>query len=247
MPTTLARFYQHVRSGGRRPSCIPKLWRKWLWGTNCIELGTEACGDMNHMHVLGLLLCFMEEAYNVEDGAQCSTVQQLLPSAPLVHLYADKPIANYTLRELTTQLECLQLSWGEIMSNCDWGHVTTALKRLMARLGYLAHRAFPENDALDDPQYITQLPGAPLFIITRKCIRQLICIFFALFRCLYSYLRGGGFDQLMPLDTQGPSHQCPRARCQRITPRSSCSHCRNAQATPCRGLHGFLQCAAADG
>lgn len=197
MPTTLARFYQHVRSGAKRPTCMPKLWRKWLWGTNCIDPGTEKCGDMNHMHVLGLLLCFMEEAYgpaaeadadaDADANAGCFSylsVQQLLPTAPLVHLYGQKPIMEYTLRELTTQLECLQLSWGDVMTNCDWTDVEQVLKRLMARLGFLAHHAFAENEhLLDDPQYITQIPGKQLFIITRKCIRQLICIFFSLFRC----------------------------------------------------------------
>jgi hypothetical protein len=178
---SLVRLYQHVRSGGKRPKCIPKLWQKWLWGTNCIDIGTEACGDMNHMHVLGLLLCFMEQNYSLESSS--SSIQHLLANTPSVHLYAHKSIADYTLRELTTQLECLQLSWGEIMSNCDWSNVECVLKLLMARLGYLAHHAFTEEDnVLDDPQYITQIPEQPLFIMTRKCIRQFICTFFSLFR-----------------------------------------------------------------
>jgi hypothetical protein len=194
MPTTLGRFYQYVRSGGKRPSCMPKLWKKWLWGTNCIAPVSEACGDMNHMHVLGLLLCFMEEAYG---DKEVLCVPSVLPAAPLVHLYAQKPMAQYSLRELTTQLECLQLSWGQVLSNCDWDKVDLVLKQLMARLGFLAHRAFPEDAGLlDDPQYIAQLPcidehdeqGRPLFIITRKCIRQCICIFFSLYRQVHPFM-----------------------------------------------------------
>lgn len=176
---------------------MPKLWKKWLWGTNCIAPVSEACGDMNHMHVLGLLLCFMEDAYNQNQTCEVPCVQALLPAAPLVHLYAQKPIAQYSLRELTTQLECLQLSWGQVLSTCDWDKVAQVLKLLMARLGFLAHRAFPESAGLlDDPQYITaipllqqhqQPPGQSLFIITRKCIRQSICIFFSLFRFSCSF------------------------------------------------------------
>jgi len=125
----------------------------------------------------------MEEAYGKDESSHSDSIQQLLATTPLVHLYAQKPIADYTLRELTTQIECLQLSWGEIMSNCDWSNVERALKLLMARLGFLAHHAFNEEDnVLDDPQYITQIPGQALFIITRKCIRQFICTFFSLFR-----------------------------------------------------------------
>ena len=158
-----------------------RLWRQWLWEVDCVAPVTEACGDMNHMHVLGLLLCFMEETfYQNKDDTAC--LPHLLPGVPLVHLYAQKPIAQYTLRELATQVECLQLSWGQVLSNSDWEKVDELLKRLMARLGFLAHHAFPEKDVLDDPQYLTPIPDKQLFIITRKCIRQLICIFFCLFR-----------------------------------------------------------------
>ena len=54
---------------------------------------------MNHMHVLGLLLAFMEK----EPTPSEANIQSLLPSVPLVHLYK-KPVGQFTLRELTTQV-----------------------------------------------------------------------------------------------------------------------------------------------
>ena len=211
MPT-MAQYYQHLRSGGKRPNSIPKLWKQWLWEVDCTAPATEACGDMNHMHALGLLLCFMEEAYpsNItkrnDDEIVMISIQHLLPNVPLVHLYGPKPISQFTLRELITQLECLQLSWGQILSNSELEHVDELLRSLMARLGYLAHNAFPENDVLDDPQYITQSPGKSLFIITRKCLRQLICIFFILYRHKLIFFWFILMIRIIIMDLQGTSY-----------------------------------------
>ena len=83
----------------RKPANYKQLWQDWIWGTDCIAPVIELCGDMNTMHMLGLLLSFFE---SLESEAQ-DTIHSLLPSVPLVHLYR-KPISQYSLRELTTQV-----------------------------------------------------------------------------------------------------------------------------------------------
>ena len=171
-------MYKQMKQSGVKPANFKEIWMEWLWKTDCIAKLMEGCGDMNHMHVLGVLISFME-ALEPPPGEQCLHV--LLSSVPLVHLY-QKPISSYTQRELTTQLECLQLSWGCILSHCDFEKVSETLRRLMARFGVIAHHAFPEKQVLDDQQYTTPIPGSGMLIATRKYIRQMVCIFLSLFR-----------------------------------------------------------------
>jgi hypothetical protein len=175
----LAPLYAEVLRKKAKPAKLAaKLFQEWLWGGDCTAPGKEGCGDMNYMHMLGLLLCLME-SFAWKDEV---CVSALLPSVPLVHLYS-KPIASLTLRELTTQLECLQLSWGNILSHCEWDNIAEVLRRLMARLGLISHHAFPEGDPIiDDPQYTAPIPGKALNITTRKYIRQMMCILLLLFR-----------------------------------------------------------------
>lgn len=86
------------------------------------------------------------------------------------------------------KVECLQLSWGQVLSHGDFDPCCKILKMLFARFGHLIHHAYThsEDSELDDPQYMTQIPTADsdegLFITTRKYARQMVCIFFALFR-----------------------------------------------------------------
>jgi hypothetical protein len=91
------------------------------------------------------------------------------------------------------QVECLQLSWGQVLCQGDLDSCRQVLKLLFARFGSIIHRAFPKSDntVLDDPQYITQIPSENeeedgLFITTRKYIRQMVCIFLALFRYAFT-------------------------------------------------------------
>ena len=175
----LAHLYKTLLETGEPPANLARLWQTWLWGADCIAQGTEPCGDMNHMHVLGLLLCLVE---SVQEREQTTLLQTLLPAVPLVHLHPQTPIAQFSLRELTSQIECLQLSWGAVLSHNKWENVGEALRRLMARLGFLAHHAFPADTVLDDPQHITPIPGQQLVITTRKYIRQMVCILLVLFR-----------------------------------------------------------------
>ena len=180
MPASqLARIYARLLATGEPPDNLMRLWQRWLWGSDCTAQGTEACGDMNHMHVLGLLLCLAE---SVEETHKETRLQTLLPSVPLVHLHPDTPIAQFSLRQLTTQIECLQLSWGEVLSHSRWVSVGETLRCLMARLGFLAHHAFPPDTVLDDIQHITPIPGQALVITSRKYVRQMVCILLVLFR-----------------------------------------------------------------
>lgn len=88
-------------------------------------------------------------------------------------------------------MECLQLSWGQILSHGDFDTYFNLLKLLLARFGCIIHRAYPNvdnNSVLDDPQYMTPIPSdreEGLFITTRKYIRQMVSIFLALFRAIY--------------------------------------------------------------
>jgi len=177
MGSGLAQAYERLLATGEPPRHLKQLWHTWLWGVDCTAPGTEACGDMNQMHMLGLLLCLTEgvRPHNV-------LLRSLLPSVPLVHLHPNKPIAQYSLRELTTQIECLQLSWGSVLSHSRWINVGEVLRCLMGRLGVLAHHAYPHDTVLDDPQHITTIPGQPFVIATRKYIRQMICVLLILFR-----------------------------------------------------------------
>ena len=183
---SLSNIYEQMMQEKTKPAVYEQVWDDWIWGSNCIDPVIESCGDMNYMHVLGLLIALVEALEWKEDK---KTIQDLLPMVPLVHLYS-KPIQCFTLRELTTQLECLQLSWGCVLSHSDLDHVSDTLKRLMGRLGELAHHAYQQSDGvLDDPQYITSIPHnnnqTVLYITTRKYIRQMICILLVLFRYFF--------------------------------------------------------------
>ena len=162
-------------------SAHQELWQRWLWGTDCNMEIEEELGDMNTAHLECLLLCVLESV----NASPSIRVKEKLPRSPLVHLF-DKPVAEYTLREVVDQMECLQLSWGEVVSNADVQDLESVLRALMARIGVIAHHAYAQTSPiLDDPQYMTPLPvgdGTQMNIMSRKCIRQLCCMFFALFR-----------------------------------------------------------------
>lgn len=201
----LAPLYKELLSKGKEASLPSSLWKEWLWGSDCTAMGTEAAGDMSRMHALGLLLS-LAEASKWTDDETC--LHSLLPSVPLVHLYR-KPITHFSLRELTSQAECLQLSWGCVLSHCEWERVSEALLRLMGRLGQIAHCAFPEKDVnMDDPQYVTPLQangGQRLLIVTRKYIRQMVCILLILFRFAYVWVEAYMFQERI-CDPQTADH-----------------------------------------
>lgn len=157
------------------------LWNEWVWQSDCNASIDESCGDMNQMHIIGIFLALMESMMTQCDDC----IEDLLPDIPLVHLHK-KPISAYSLRELTDQVECLQLSWGQVLSHGDFETYYKVLKELFSRFGYIIHHAYPiavDDTVLDDPQYITQIPSdEKLYITTRKYIRQMVCIFLILFR-----------------------------------------------------------------
>jgi len=75
------------------------LWLEWLWEMDCNAVIDESCGDMNPMHILGILLTLLESMKEATDDR----LEAFLPEIPLVHLHK-KPISKYSLRELTDQV-----------------------------------------------------------------------------------------------------------------------------------------------
>ena len=75
------------------------LWLEWLWEMDCNAVIDESCGDMNPMHILGILLALLESMKETTEDI----LEVFLPEIPLVHLHK-KPISKYSLRELTDQV-----------------------------------------------------------------------------------------------------------------------------------------------
>jgi hypothetical protein len=78
------------------------LWQEWLWEMDCNAMIDESCGDMNPMHILGILLALLESMKG-EVSTTDDKLEDFLPEIPLVHLHK-KPISKYSLRELTDQV-----------------------------------------------------------------------------------------------------------------------------------------------
>jgi hypothetical protein len=175
------------------------VWKKWLWNTDCNALPIDQCWDMNEMHVYGILCALQEASCPSSNAIQCKT-SELFPEdefedLAIIHLHEEKAIEDYSLRELLDELECLQLNWGKIIGALMEIHkldlALYTLKACLGRLGQIAHHAYiMEGQVLDDPQHITPLPDLILCgeqrqqyaVISRKCLRQSICVLFALFR-----------------------------------------------------------------
>lgn len=100
---SLAKIYVDATAHGIFPDAKTHqgLWNDWLWGVDCNESIDEQYGDMNAMHILGILLSLLESMNPT--GAETITVQGMVKDIPLVHLYS-KPIADFSLRELTNQV-----------------------------------------------------------------------------------------------------------------------------------------------
>jgi hypothetical protein len=138
---------------------------------------------MNKMHVLGIMCCLQEYTCPVSQFTQ--PVSNIIPELSIIHLYP-KPISNFSLRELIDQLECMQLNWGPVIGESIQGSLLL-VKACMARLGQIAHHAYPADGAvLADPQHTTPLPAShvetSLSIISRKSLRQAVCTCFSLLR-----------------------------------------------------------------
>ena len=166
-----------------------RVWRRWLWESDCNAPPLEQCCDMNQMHVLGVLCC-LEEA-RVPPVSSIGPL--MLPHTPVVHLYPEVPISRLSLRQLLDQLECLQLHWGPVLTGMAMSaeegvtrlSAEMLLRALMARLGEIARHAYTEEEGvLDDPQHCTPLPPGEQTrkVISRKSLRQAICVLFSLMR-----------------------------------------------------------------
>ena len=159
------------------------LWQTWLWETDCNALPSEKCCDMNKMHVLGIMCCLLEASCPVPQFR--IPVSSIITELPIIHLHT-KPICEFSLRELIDQIECMQLNWGQVIAESIQDSLLL-VKACMARLGQIAHHAYPADGfVLDDPQHTTPLPVSNsdlnLSIISRKSLRQTICLCFSLLR-----------------------------------------------------------------
>ena len=158
------------------------LWDRWLWDCNCNAPPIEQCYDLNEMHALGLLVCLGEHVQPGALYAECLD-DETVGGPDVLHLHPKTPIRSLSLRELLDQIECLQLNWGPALG--DWGpaKARVVLCALMARLGEIAHHAYPIGKrVLDDMQHVTPLPEEPLGVMSRKSLRQTICVLFVLCR-----------------------------------------------------------------
>ena len=98
-----------------------RVWRRWLWETDCNAPPLEQCCDMNLMHVLGVLCCLGESRNPPMPVFGEPIGPLLLPHTPVVHLHPAVPIASLSLRQLLDQLECLQLQWGPVLAGIMMG------------------------------------------------------------------------------------------------------------------------------
>ena len=178
-------------------------WNEWLWNCDCNAAPSEQCCDMNRMHGFGVLCCVRESLAPGPEYQQ--SLMEILPEHAGVHLHSEKPVCEFSLRELFDQIECLQLNWGQIVGWCllapdefteeeEPSKKRTAeklLRAIMARVGFIATHAFETSDAengydgfvLDDPQHTSVLPPqGRMSIISRKSLRQIVCMLLGLAR-----------------------------------------------------------------
>jgi hypothetical protein len=184
------------------------VWKKWIWNTNCNALPLEECWDMNEMHIYGLLFVIQENLVNqnykhltTEDIFNPEKYEEL----KILHLTGSKTFNEFSLRELLDLIECLQLNWGKVIGVL-LDHETTNLAEVIlgcccARLGDIATHCFQiEGTVLDDVQFTSALPralnakllknckenpGKEYGVISRKAMRQGICILHSLYRVFY--------------------------------------------------------------
>ena len=156
------------------------LWHRWLWECDCNAPPLDRCFDMNEMHCLGILACLGEAADPPPEYD--APMAEELPEA--IQLHPEQAIRTLSLRETLDQIECLQLHWGPILAQSGVLPAKAVVCALMARLGDIAHHAFPaEGDVLDDPQHLTLLPEKSGWgVVSRKSLRQAVCVLFALLR-----------------------------------------------------------------
>jgi hypothetical protein len=170
----------YERAGQWTETEMGQVWQEWLWESDCNALPSELCCDMNRMHGLGILCCVHLSKLPMQPVG----LPELLPLLPAIHLHGNKPVCEFSLRELMDQLECMQLHWGQIVGD------KAPLYAMMARLGFIVSQAFqtskPEDGydgvVLDDPQHTTLLPQTQMSIISRKSLRQMICVLLGLAR-----------------------------------------------------------------
>ena len=185
------------RAGAWTDDECASTWHSWLWGSDCNALPMEQCCDMSRMHGWGVLCCIREA--NAPGPMYQQSLVEILPELPAVHLHGDTAIYQFSLRELMDQIECMQLNWGQIVGELitdepdepDRKGAERLLRAIMARVGFIATHAFETSNAengyegfvLDDPQHTSVLPNSHnMSIISRKSLRQVICVLLGLAR-----------------------------------------------------------------
>ena len=94
-----------------QPDELENVRQQWLWKTDCVMVGHDACGDMSPMHGAGLLFaCLLARRCS----STTSSMAEWLPQLPLLHL-STASLSALTLRDLLDQLQCLQLHWGQVV------------------------------------------------------------------------------------------------------------------------------------
>jgi len=184
------------------------VWKKWIWNTNCNALPLEECWDMNEMHIYGLLFIIHESQVN--QNFQSLTTENIFSperyeDLKVLHLTGAKTLNKFSLRELLDFIECLQLNWGKVIGVLLDDEALSLAEIILgcccARLGEIATHCYEmEGTVLDDVQFTTSLPralnakllkncqenpGKEYGVISRKAVRQGICILHALYRVFH--------------------------------------------------------------
>lgn len=184
------------------------VWSQWVWNTNCNSLPLEECWDMNEMHIYGILYITHESLIN-QNFTTLTTEHIFDPEKyedlKVLHLTGNKTFRQFSLRELLDLIECLQLNWGKVigtlLDNETLHLAEVILGCCCARLGEIATHCFEmEGKVLDDVQFTSALPrslnakllknckenpGKEYGVISRKALRQGICILHSLYRVFH--------------------------------------------------------------
>ena len=201
------------------PEKAEGVWKDWLWGTDCNALPSEHCCDMNRMHVVGILCAVRESIAPVPQYRQaildiipslsivhlykkpiCEfSLRELIDQLECLQLNWGQVLGALDSHDDDDDDGGGEYDCENVENNNDsgGGDTTTIIihpilnlvKACMARLGHIAHHAYPTGGAvLDDPQHTSVLPdtgdggAGGLSIISRKALRQAICTCFSLLR-----------------------------------------------------------------
>lgn len=183
------------------PECA---WDVWLWKTD----PQEPCHiDMllNRCQAMGLLLARYRAVFQKRFWGSRNTLAQhialktssscepreLLNTHRMLFLFRDKPVSQYTLRELRDEIQNLQLHWVE-HNAVDIPGIMEGVDALFHRFGVLA--SIPEKvDIMNDQGSIEDFvvfesdggDNKKLFQMNRICLRRFINVFLMFYRHMH--------------------------------------------------------------